>query len=169
MNIKHLQAFIYLGRCGTFKEAARVLYHEGDPEDFVTPEALQYRVKNLEESLGISLYEKRQGTARVQLTREGQLFLPEAITIYQRMLRWQLMFSESTRGHLAFASTELVLLHRLPDIVHTFHVNFPQIRLTMLARRKLKSRFAAAIWILGWRHTPPNRMTLFTRCGRVLT
>ncbi|NUP89607.1 MAG: LysR family transcriptional regulator [Candidatus Sumerlaeia bacterium] len=133
MNDRQLEALIYLSRCGTFKEAARSLYHDSDENEYVTPEALQYRIRALEEELGISLYKKRQGTSRVTLTREGHLFLNEAITIHQRMQRWRSMFAESTRGKLSFAATELVIMHRLPEPVRLFHERLPQIELVVKA------------------------------------
>jgi DNA-binding transcriptional LysR family regulator len=129
VNDKQLEALIFLHRCGTFKEAAKTLYFESEDEEYITPEALQYRIRTLEQELGISLYNKRQGTARVSLTREGHLFLREAITIHQRMRRWRAMFTESTRGRLSFAATEPVILHRLPAPIQQFHERFPQIEL----------------------------------------
>lgn len=129
MDFKQLEAIVYVNRNGTFKQAAEALYFDSDGEKFITPETIQYRIKQLEQELGIQIYQKRQGSARVVLTREGQLFLNEALDVYQRMTKWRDMFLESDYGLLTFATTQAVLIHRLGDAVRDFIQRYPRIRL----------------------------------------
>lgn len=132
MNLKQLQALIYVSREGTFKKAAEALYFNSSGDDYITPESIQYRIKQLEQELNVSLYQKRQGSSRVLLTREGQLFLREAMDVYSRMSEWKNMFMEAGAGRLIFASTQAVLIHRMLDAVKTFRQKFNQIRLQMI-------------------------------------
>ena len=132
MNHKQLEALIYVSRCGTFKQAAEALYFESSGEEFITPESMQYRIKQLEQELGVSLYRKRQGSARVLLTREGQLFLPEALEIYQRMADWKGMFLETGKGTLTISTTQAILIHRLAETVAEYRNAQPDVRLRMV-------------------------------------
>lgn len=132
MNLKQLEALIYVSRHGTFKQAAEALYFDSSGEDYITPESIQYRIKQLESELGVSLYRKRQGSSRVTLTREGQLFLSEALEVYQRMCEWRNMFLDSDRGWLTFATTQAILLHRLTDTVVTFREQNPSMKLRVI-------------------------------------
>lgn len=129
MNYKQLQALIYVSRHGTFKQAAEALYFESPAEEYVTPESIQYRIKQLEQELNVSLYRKRQGSSRVLLTREGQLFLREAIEVFQRMREWQGMFLDSGGGILTLASTQAVLIHRIHDAIMAYREKFPDVRI----------------------------------------
>lgn len=133
MNLKQLQALIYVSRHGTFKKAAEALYFHSAGDEYITPESIQYRIKQLEQDLGVSLYQKRQGSSRVLLTREGQLFLREALEVYQRMCEWQSMFMETGSGVLTFASTQAVIIHRLLDAVKAFHEKQSSVRLRLFS------------------------------------
>ncbi len=131
VNFKQLEALIYVVRNGTFKRAAEALYFDSAGEEYITPESIQYRIKQLEKELGVSLYRKRQGTSRVLLTREGQLFLPEALSMYQHMLEWRGMFLESGGGWLTIATTQAIALHRLLDPLTRFRSECPNIRIRL--------------------------------------
>lgn len=131
MNHKQLEALIYVARHGTFKQAAEALYFDSSGEEFITPESMQYRIKQLEGELGVSLYRKRQGSSRVLLTREGQLFLREAIEVYQRMGEWRGMFLDSDSGWLTFASTQAVMIHRLNEPIRNYMARHPRVRLRL--------------------------------------
>ncbi len=131
MNEKQLEALIYLSRNQNFTKAAEILYFDSDEDDYMTPETLQYRIKSLEEELGVRLYKRQKGVNRVTLTREGNLFLKEALSVYQQMKQWRLLFTESEHYQFSFAATELVILHRLPEIMVKFHKLFPNSKIEM--------------------------------------
>lgn len=131
MNEKQLEALIYLSRNQNFTKAAEMLYFDSEDEEYMTPETLQYRIKSLEEELGVLLYKRQKGVNHVTLTREGNLFLKEAQGVYQRMRQWRSIFTESEHSRFSFAATELVILHRLPDVIMQFHKRFPKSRIEM--------------------------------------
>ncbi|MGF1572170.1 MAG: LysR family transcriptional regulator [Sumerlaeia bacterium] len=126
MNFKQLEALIYVVRNGTFKKAAESLYFDSPVDEYTTPESIQYRIKQLEQDLGVSLYHKNRGSARVQLTREGQIFLKEAVDVYQRMTEWKGIFLEKQDRTLTFATTQAVLIHRLLDPLKKFRELHPK-------------------------------------------
>lgn len=129
MNLKNLEALIAVNHHGTFKQAAEALYFESPGEEYVTPESIQYRLRQLEEELGVSLYRKRQGSPRVTLTREGKLFLLEALEVYERMIEWRSMFLEKPSGNLIFATTQTVTINRLHDTILAYNKAFPNVKL----------------------------------------
>lgn len=129
MNLKQIEAILYVARHGTFKKAAEALYFDSSGDDYVTPESIQYRVKQLEAEVGVSLYRKRQGSSRVTLTREGQLFLSEAFDVYQRMRGWRGMFLDSDQALLTVAATQAVIIHHLTPAILAFRERNPSTRL----------------------------------------
>jgi LysR family cys regulon transcriptional activator len=131
MNLKQLEALIYVARHGTFKQAAEALYFDSSGEDYITPESIQYRIKQLEQELGVAIYRKRQGSSRVTLTREGQLFLREAIEVHGRMIEWKGMFLDSDKGWLTIATTQAVALHRLPEAIVEFRRRHPDLKVRL--------------------------------------
>ncbi len=132
MNYKQLQALIYVARHRTFKKAAEALYFESPTEEYVTPESIQYRIKQLEAEINVSLYRKRQGSSTVLLTREGLIFLKEAIEVFQRMREWRGMFFDGKGGNVTFAATQTVLIHRLVDPIKLYRQKNPTVSLTAL-------------------------------------
>lgn len=127
MNIKLIEALVYVHRHGTFKKAAEALYFESDGKEYVTPESIQYRMKQLGEELGVEIYVKKQGSSTVRITREGILFLKEALDVYQRMLEWREVFVDGPGGLLAFATTQAVLINRLHEVVAKYHELHPDV------------------------------------------
>lgn len=134
MNEKQLEAFVYLARNGNFVRGAEMLYFDSDADEYLTPETLMYRVRTLEEELGISLYKKAPGVSQVTLTREGHLFLREAIDLHQRMRGLRSAFSLSSNRVLAFCATELVILHRLVEPLRRYNKANPKIRIELSAQ-----------------------------------
>ncbi len=137
MNQKQFEALIYLNRNGNFVRAAEMLYFESDGEDYITPETLQYRIKKLEEEVGVTLYNRAPGKSQITLTREGQLFLREAIQLYDRFSKLQSMFKTSGQKRFIFAATELIILHRLIDPLVKFTKANPHVHCEMRAEGPL--------------------------------
>jgi len=129
MNQKQVEALIYLSRNGNFIRAAEMLYFDSQEDDYITPETLQYRIKKLEDELGVQLYHRAPGKSVINLTREGQLCVREALIVYDCFENLKTMFSESKKNELIFAATELVILHRLVDPITKFLKSNPKAKL----------------------------------------
>jgi DNA-binding transcriptional LysR family regulator len=68
METKHIRAAVTVAHYGTFSEAARAL--------FMAQSTLSRQVATLERDVGGPLFVR--GSRRVELTRRGKAFLPEA-------------------------------------------------------------------------------------------
>lgn len=75
-----IEAFLAIARTNTISAAARRLY--------LTQPALSRRLKSLEEQLGYPLLRRSKGSRAIELTPEGQAFIPLAE-------KWQQLFQES--------------------------------------------------------------------------
>lgn len=70
-SVRHLQVFCLAARHLSFKQAAQVLY--------LTPSAVSHRIRELEASLGVPLFERR--TRSVELTEAGRTLYGEAMPL----------------------------------------------------------------------------------------
>ena len=70
MTDLELEAFLSVIQNGSLSKSAIELY--------ITQPALSRRIKNLENELGYELFKRRKGKKEVELTSQGELFLPLA-------------------------------------------------------------------------------------------
>jgi len=122
MNTADVLAFIEVARAESFSQAAERL--------FLTQPAISKRVSNLEESLGVQLFD-RVGR-RVQLTEAGRALLPRA-------RQWLLDFDDIKKsiadlsgpitGVLRIGTSHHIGLHRLPPTLRRFSQQYPDVRL----------------------------------------
>ena len=125
ISYRNMQAFLCVAESATFAEAAEKL--------FVTQPALSSSIKKMEEQLGGQLFSRT--TRRVQLTPEGETFLPHA----RRLLHdWddavegvQNLFAMA-QGRLAVAAMPSFAESKLPGILVRFHQQFSNIRVRVL-------------------------------------
>ena len=88
MNPANIQTFLCVARCGSISAAAAMLY--------ISQSAVSTRLRQLEETLGAALVERRQGSRSIVLTARGEAFLPLAE-------RWMALSTETA----AFAQQPL--------------------------------------------------------------
>jgi DNA-binding transcriptional LysR family regulator len=70
VTLDQIHAFLAVVRYGNFASAASSLY--------LTQSALGHRISNLEKELNIELFMRARGVRRVELTKEGERFIPIA-------------------------------------------------------------------------------------------
>ena len=92
MKQTEIDAFLAVITCGSFSGAAQKLY--------IGQSALSSRIRSLEEELGVSLFQRKQGQKHIELTRQGKLFETYAY-------KWQKLISE-TQASLLSEGTETV-------------------------------------------------------------
>lgn len=124
MNTADLQAFIEVARHESFSLAAERLH--------LTQPAISKRVQNLEETLGVALFD-RVGR-KVQLTESGR-------ALYPRARQWLLDFEDIRKsvadlngevtGILKIGTSHHIGLHRLPPTLRQFSQHYPQVRLDL--------------------------------------
>lgn len=80
MNYKDIEVFLELVRCRNITKAAENLY--------LSQSAVSNRLKSLEDELGVQLFLRAKGHRTVELTRQGDEFIPVAE-------RWKALYEET--------------------------------------------------------------------------
>ncbi len=100
---------------------------------FATQSGVSRKIKELEDELGVEVFERR-GKRLIGLTEPGKQLLPviERILLDAKNLR--LMAQQFTReevGHLDVATTHTQARYALVPVVKEFRARFPKVRLTL--------------------------------------
>ena len=121
MNIHHLELFYYVARYGGISEAVRNM-----PYGIQQP-AISGQVINLEEFLGVTLFQRRP----FSLTPAGKELYDFIKPFFDNLGP----MAEKLRGgisqHLRIAASETVLRAHLPQILQTLRQQFPQLKVTL--------------------------------------
>lgn len=124
MDIQNIRAFLMVNQTGSFSRAAENL--------FITQPAVSKRVAALEESLGISLFDRVGKT--VQLTEAGTALVPGYQRIVEEITESQRIVSnlrDNTSGLLSLATSHHIGLHRLPPVLRQFADQYPDVDLQL--------------------------------------
>lgn len=122
MDTHTLQAFLAVADSQSFSTAAEQL--------FLTQPAVSKRIATLEQELETRLFD-RLGK-RVVLTEAGHALLPKARHIVQELAdsrRIIANLSHDVGGTLQMATSHHLGLHRLPDILRDYSLNYPKVEL----------------------------------------
>lgn len=123
LNIRQLQTFYWSARLGSFTAAARRLN--------TTQSVVSMRIRELEEDLGVQLFDRRRRSAT--LTEKGQKLLGYA----EALLRISSQAREGVAGHaeapdtLRLGVAEVVSITWLPALIRSIHARYPKIRLEL--------------------------------------
>ncbi|MBL4762918.1 MAG: LysR family transcriptional regulator [Gammaproteobacteria bacterium] len=124
MEISSLQAFLEVAEKGSFSAAAKSL--------FITQPAVSKRINLLETNLG-SLLLDRSGRS-VKLTSAGETLLPRAKSILREVKDAQLQMeyiAGNVGGLLRIATSHHIGLHRLPELLKSFHQSHADVELNI--------------------------------------
>lgn len=124
MDIQDIRTFLKVNETGSFSRAAEAL--------FITQPAVSKRIASLEQSLGISLFDRIGKT--VQLTDAGLALLPNYQKILDEIDESHRIISnlrETTSGQLKLATSHHIGLHRLPPVLKKFSRSFPEVVLDL--------------------------------------
>jgi DNA-binding transcriptional LysR family regulator len=123
MDLRAVEAFVWVARLGQFRAAARKLN--------VTQPAISTRVSLMERELGVRLFER--GAQQVALTQKGRELLEPAERMLQ--LREQMRFSAdpqvAVRGQLRLGVSETLVHTWFPALVQRIEEHFPLLTLEM--------------------------------------
>ncbi|WP_108879975.1 LysR substrate-binding domain-containing protein [Anderseniella sp. Alg231-50] len=136
MNLKHMEALVWICRLGSFSAAARRLN--------TTQPAISMRIAELEKRLGIALFDRR--ARALHITPEGREFADYAHRIVDLVQEAEGRMSDRSQlsGRLKLGVTESVALTWLSDLVVRLNEEFPailidlDINLTQIVWRKLR-------------------------------
>jgi DNA-binding transcriptional LysR family regulator len=124
VNLKLLATFLAVADHVSFRKAAEALH--------LSLPAVSMQVKQLEEQLGVALFQRT--TRRVDLTREGEQLLISARKAMAELDGGLTRIQQAAHvlhGHLAFACVPTVAATRLPAILTRFAATYPAITLNV--------------------------------------
>lgn len=123
MTLKQLEALYWVSRLGSFTAAAERLY--------TTQSAISMRIRDLEEALGVELFDR---TVRsVRLTAKGQELVgdTERLLTLSTEMRARASDSKVISGVVRVGVAEYVALTWLPDLVREFNLRYPRVTLEL--------------------------------------
>lgn len=125
VSYKNMLAFIHAAESTTFAEAAEKLY--------VTQPALSSAIKKMEQQIGGLLFSRT--TRRVELTPEGQTFLPTAkrlVSDWDEAIQDMQNLFAMNQGTLRIAAMPSFAESRLPISLKQYHKRWPNIRIRVM-------------------------------------
>ena len=147
ITLKQLETFIWVAALGNFRKTAERL--------FTTQPAISSRIANLEDTLGVRLFERDTGSIR--LTSKGQELLPYA----EQVLRATDLFREKAGNNVALSGilrlgvSETIVQTWLPAFLASVHEHYPDIDVelsvdvTTNLRNELVNRSLDLAFLLG--------------------
>ena len=124
MEIGQVEAFLAVGTFGGFRRAGEALR--------VTQPAVSARIKALEDSLGVSLFERERGN--LALSAAGRALRPHA----EQLLRAVALARQAVHnlrpasgGALQIAAALSICTYLLPDVLKRFQAAHPQVMITV--------------------------------------
>jgi DNA-binding transcriptional LysR family regulator len=123
VEIGQVEAFLAVGTFGGFRRAADALR--------LTQPAVSARIRALEQSLGVPLFERGQG---VTLSAAGRAFKPHAEQLLQTVALARQAVHDlrpSSAGALRIAAALSICTYLLPDVLKRYHAAHPKITITV--------------------------------------
>lgn len=124
MDIRIMEYYLAVTREGNISAAAEVLH--------VSQPALSRQIRDLEEELGVTLFER--GSRRIKLTEEGMILRRRAEEMVRLMQMTQSEISQARRhisGEVHIGAGESLAFHHLSEIAGNIHRDYPNIRFTI--------------------------------------
>lgn len=126
LKIAQLRHFVWVAELKGFHAAAEKAHR--------TQPAISLSIKDLENKLGETLFEKRNAkSSNAELTPFGRHFLPQAkelIAHHDRIAEDMTLMAEHKTGHLRLASVPSIASRMLPSILSRFVVNAPDLHIS---------------------------------------
>lgn len=121
LNLDQLNTFIAVVRLGGVRKAATGLN--------LTQPAVTARIRNLETTLGCTLFDRRSGSMR--LTKRGELLLSHAEKFEQlaQQVEKDVVDPSGIEGHLRLGVSETIAQCWLPDLVSRLHEKHPKLEI----------------------------------------
>jgi DNA-binding transcriptional LysR family regulator len=123
MELRHLRYFLAVAEHLNFSRAAEALQ--------TAQPSLSHQIRELESELKITLFERTH--RYVTLTAEGQLLLPEARAIVERVAALSTLqgLSSVPHGPLRIASITASTIGILPKVLPSYRESFPNVELSV--------------------------------------
>lgn len=145
MNQQNIRIFMAVVEHGSIAEAARVLHY--------THPRVSEAVRQLESELGVQLLLRGRGIRKVELTPEGQRFIPVAMQWVMADQQIRQYIQDEKEPTFRLNASGAALQYSVPPIVRRMMAEIPElrVRLLSLAREKVmesldRQEFDAALW-----------------------
>jgi DNA-binding transcriptional LysR family regulator len=124
ITLRQIRAFIHVAEAESFTRAAERAH--------LTQSTLTASVRELEKSLGLSLFDRT--TRSVALTADGAEFLPVAVGLIQDFdaaVQSVRAVTDLKRGHVRIAAGMTIITTLLAPVVKAFSNNYPAVRVSI--------------------------------------
>ena len=123
MNLKQVETFVWLAKLSSFRETAKQLH--------TTQPAISARIRELEEQLGVSLFDRT--SRRVRLSRQGRELLryAERIASLSAQLQERAGNLNSLQGLVRIGATHSVAIGWLPELMKLMARQYKGIEITV--------------------------------------
>ena len=121
MDIRIMEYFLAITREGNISAAAEALH--------VSQPALSRQIKDLEEELGVTLFER--GSRKIRLTEEGMILRrrAEEMVLLMQITEGEIRQSHNAiSGEIHIGAGESLSFHHLSEIAGKIHKSYPDIR-----------------------------------------
>lgn len=143
MEIRHLRTLVTVAEADSFADAAELL--------FITPAAVSQQIRQLEEELGLPLFDRSLRPPR--LNTNGENLLERARKLVEQFNDFKSTAAESTiRGRLSIGSINGITATLLPETLRSLRRLYPELRVRIeeapsqvLVRRVMREELDAAI------------------------
>lgn len=124
MELRHINTFIKLAQIKSFSKAASEMGY--------SQSAVTVQIRNLEEELGVKLFD-RIGK-RVTLTHQGERFLAHANNIVKEMsaAKESMRVQEKLTGSLRIGTIESLCFSKFPSVLKYFYHNHPDVNVQLI-------------------------------------
>lgn len=162
MNIKHLETFYWIARLGSFTAAAERV--------FTTQSTVSMRIQELEQSLGVKLFDRSHRTARLTPKGKELVFYVEQLIELTAEMQRRITPPESLSGLIRVGVVEIIASTWLPRFIHTLQETYPNIQLelevalSLELAEKLRNGSLDVIFALG---RPPGTNYVTESLGSV--
>ncbi len=124
MNLKQLEAFLWVAELQSFTKAARQLY--------MSQPAVSFQIKSLEEVLNVSLFQR--GEKKITLTEAGRIIYPEAkkLLIHYQNIKYSIDELKGLKtGCLSVGASTIPGEYIIPLFIGAFRQIFPGIQVKL--------------------------------------
>ncbi len=125
MNVRFLEAFVWVARLGSFTGAADKLH--------TTQAGISSRIATLEEQFGVRLFERDR--RHLKITPQGSELLPYAERMIELQARMHDAVGQATpyAGMLRIGAIETVVHSWLPDLLSCFAERYPRVTVELVS------------------------------------
>ena len=151
MNIKNLETFYWIARLGSFTAAAKRVV--------ATQSTVSMRIRELEHSLGVRLFDRSHRTSRLTPKGKELLSYVERLIELTSEIQQRMTPAGAISGVIRVGVVEIIAYTWLPHFITTLRDNYPnvtlelEIALTVELVEKLRSGALDVIFALG---RPPS-------------